>query len=83
LICCYNAVKVGIAVFKTTAQYVQSNMGVFILPGISTILAALWFIFWLSSAIFIFSVGTPEPREGYEFITEVKWNKTTRCVFIY
>jgi hypothetical protein len=58
-------------------------MLVFILPGISTILAALWFIFWLSSAIFIFSVGTPEPRQGYEFITEVKWNKTTRCVFIY
>jgi len=22
LICCYNAIKVGIAVFKTTAQYV-------------------------------------------------------------
>jgi len=76
-------VKVGIAVFKTTAQYVQANMLVFILPGVSTILAALWFIFWLASAIFIFSVGTPAPREGFDFITEVKWNKTTRCVFIY
>lgn len=83
LICCYNAVKVGIAVFKTTAQYVQANMSVFFLPGISTILASLWFIFWLSSAIFIFSVGTPYPNTNYPFITDVKWNQTTRSIFVY
>jgi len=58
-------------------------MIVFALPAVSTVLAALWFIFWLASAIFIFSVGTPAPREGYEFITEVKWDVNTRCIFIY
>jgi hypothetical protein len=26
IICCYDAIKIGIAVFKTTSQYVQNNM---------------------------------------------------------
>jgi len=38
---------------------------------------------WLVGAMFIFSVGTPEPREDYPFITEVKWDKNTRYVLIF
>jgi hypothetical protein len=34
-------------------------MEVFALPAGSTLLSGVWFLIWLSSAIFIFSVGTP------------------------
>lgn len=37
IICCYDAIKIGIAVFKTTSQYVQNNMQIFALPFISTL----------------------------------------------
>lgn len=58
-------------------------MHVFLLPLAACIITFLWYVLWLSSAIFIFSVGTPEPREGFEFITEMKWDENTRYILIY
>ena len=83
IICCYDAIKIGIAVFKTTSQYVQNNMIVFVLPFLSTLQACAWFVFWLFASVYIFSVGTPGPREGYPFVTEIKWSKETRWIFFY
>ena len=83
LLCCYNAVKLGIAVFEATSEFVRTNPQVFIMPMVSTIVTAIWFVIWMGSAIFVFSVGTPEPREGFEFLTEVKWSEATRYIFFY
>jgi len=83
LCCCYNAVKLGIAVFKTTSQYVQANMQIFFLPAWATVVCVAWLCLWMGSAVFVFSVGTPMPREGYEFITEIKWSDETRYIFFY
>ena len=58
-------------------------MVIFALPIISSIVMCLWALFWLFAAVFIFSVGVPGPRENYPFVTEVKWNINTRCIFIY
>lgn len=81
--CCLNAIKIGIAVFKTTSRYVQANLTIFILPAVFSGIMIAWFFYWIFSAVFIFSVGTPEPRENYPFVTEVMWDVNTRCVFIY
>lgn len=83
LLCCYNAVKLGIAIFKCTAKYVQETMEIFLLPAWSTAVTTVWFGLWFGSAIFIFSVGTPTPRVGYEFITEVMWDPYVRWIFLY
>jgi len=58
-------------------------MQIFLLPMASFIITLIWFVFWLWSAIYVFSTGNPEPRDGYPFITEVKWSKTTRWIFMY
>jgi len=71
---CYNSIRIGTAVFKTTAQYMQSNLKIYILPGIVTLLASIWFLFWLFAAVYIFSVGTPAPRKDFPYITNVKWS---------
>lgn len=81
--CCFNAIQLGIAVFKTTAQYIQATMEIFILPFLSFVICFIWFTIWLGSAVFIFSVGTPEPREEFPAVTEMKWNKYTRWVLFY
>lgn len=83
ILCCLNAIQVGIQVFKTTIRFVLSNMEIFIMPAIVSVLTMVWFLVWLLAAIYIFSVGTPEPREGYEFVTEVKWDDKTRWIFVY
>ena len=81
--CCWDAIKIGIAVFKTTSQYVQSNMHIFLLPLLCYIIIAIWSTAWIGGASFIFSTGNPEPREDFPFLTEVKWTVVTRYAFFY
>ena len=77
--CCFNAIKIGIAVFKTTSQYVRANLRIFMLPLLSYFTIAIWSLCWISGAAFVFSIGTPTRRDdGYPFLTEVKWDKLTR-----
>lgn len=58
-------------------------MRIFLLPIFSYIVAGVWLCCWLVSAVYVFSIGTPEPREGYEFITEMKWEDNTRYIVLY
>jgi hypothetical protein len=62
MLCCYNAIKIGIAVFKTTAQYIQANMHIFILPAVGFLIAGLWLTLWFAGSLYVFSTGHPEPR---------------------
>lgn len=71
---CYNSIRTGTVIFKTTAQFIQSNIKIYILPGIVTLVTSIWFLFWLFAAVYIFSVGTPAPREDFPYITNVKWS---------
>ena len=81
--CCWHAIKIGIAVFKTTSQYVQANMRIFLLPIISYFTIMVWALAWIFGAAWVFSIGNPEPRDDLPFLTEVKWNHTTRIAFFY
>lgn len=68
---CYNAIKLGIAVFRSTAQYLGANMRIIFIPTIVTMLTLVWAVIWLVAAVWIFARGTPEPRTGFPFITEI------------
>lgn len=59
------------------------NLRIFLLPLAAYIFAGLWFAIWIVSALYVFSVGDPVPRPGYEFITEIKWSDNTRYIFFY
>ena len=58
-------------------------MNIFYLPIISSLIVMVWAVIWLSAGVFIFSVGIPEPNADYPFVTEIKWDVSTRCIFIY
>jgi hypothetical protein len=83
VLCCLKSIALGVAVFQTTVEYVKSNWAVFFLPAASSLLAFIWIAIWLSAAIFIFSVGEPEARDGLPFFTEIKWSEQTRYIMIY
>lgn len=74
VLCCLKSIALGVAVFKTTVEYVKSNWMVFFLPALSSLLAFIWITIWLSAAVFIFAVGTPEARAGLPYFTEIKWS---------
>lgn len=82
--CCWSAISVAIAVYKTTAQYVRSNLRIFVLPLFSWLLQVVWGLVWIVCALYVFSVGEPEAREDpWSFLTHVKWSDTTRYIFWY
>ena len=82
--CCWGAIKIAIAVYKTTSLYVRSNMRIFILPMLSWLTQIIWGCCWIVCALYVFSVGEPEAREEpWSFMTHVKWSETTRYVFYY
>ena len=81
--CCWNAIRIGTSVYQATAQYVSQNLRIFLLPLFAYIFAGIWLAGWLVSSIFVFSIGEPQPREGYEFLTEIKWEDNTRYIFTY
>lgn len=82
--CCYSAIRLGIAVFKTTAQYIQNNMHIFLLPLFSNIVAAIWILVWAGSFIFLYSVGEPKPRDlPFSFVTEIYWTDLTKAAVAY
>mmetsp|Transcript_44574 Transcript_44574/g.59146 ORF Transcript_44574/g.59146 Transcript_44574/m.59146 type:complete len:477 (+) Transcript_44574:615-2045(+) len=82
--CCWNAIRIGIAVYQTTAQYVSSNLRIFLLPFFSYIIAGAWLCIWLVSFVYVFSVGEPVARAApYQFITEMKWDENTRYIVVY
>lgn len=73
--CCWKAIRLGISVYQTTAQYIAKNLRIFLLPLVAYFFAIIWLCIWLVSAVFVFSIGEPAPRPGYEYLTEMKWDE--------
>lgn len=82
-LCCFSALRLGIAVFKATISFTKANLGIFLQPVITMIFFIIWVFAWLVAVMWVFSVGEPKPREGYPMVTEIAWSKETRYVFFY
>lgn len=80
-----NAIKIGIAVFETTSDYVTANMHILVVPIISYIVTLVWFLFWLWGAVYVFAAGYPEPRieDNLPFVSIMRWDQTTEIAIWY
>jgi len=85
LCCCMNAIKIGIAVFETTSDYVTQNMQILVIPIISYVVTLVWFLFWLWGAVYVFAAGYPEPRleDNLPFVSIMRWDQTTEIAIWY
>ena len=82
--CCWKAIKIAVAVYKTTAQYVASNLRILVLPLFSWVILGIWGLTWLFCAVHVYSVGDIAQREApLEFMTGIKWSDTTRYAMWY
>jgi len=69
---------------KCTAQYIQHNPQVFLVPPIGSVLVIAWLLLYLVMAAYIVSVGEIGQRAGsLSFLTQVTWNQETQYVFLY
>jgi hypothetical protein len=51
-------------------------------PFIFFLLVGSWIVFWVFSAVYVYSVGEPE-KSGAVVLANIVWDDTTRYVWIY
>lgn len=82
LLCCCSRIRLGVAILEATSDFVSKNPSVFLVPIIFFFVVGAWICWWVISAIYVFSVGTPERTYGGVY-ANIVWDDTTRYVWIY
>lgn len=83
LLCNCKNIRIGIAVMKTTADFIKATPQIYLLPPISGLLMFVWLIVWMVTAAYIASVGEIAAREDFPMLTQVKWSENTRYAILY
>lgn len=82
LCCCWTRIQLGTAIVEAASDFVRSTPQVFMVPLIFFFIIASWSIFWIISAIYVYSVGEAEKSDTVP-LANIRWNNTTRYVWIY
>ena len=84
VLCCCSRIRLAVAIMKVTSQFVYNTPSILLLPIIFLALCAGWIVFWVYTAVYVFSVGNIEPRESpFSFVSTIKWTTQTRYIFLY
>lgn len=67
---------------ECAADFVASNLRILALPVIAYIIASLFFVYWVITAVFLYSVGTVEFQKS-SFIANIVWAKQTEYLMWY
>lgn len=81
LACCYRRIQLAISIVDAASDFVGTTPRVFAIPFVFFFFSASFIIWWVISAIWVFSVG--EVEYSGSIIANIKWNTTTRYVWIY
>jgi solute carrier family 44 (choline transporter-like protein), member 1 len=81
LACCYKRIALGCSIVEAAADFVQNTPRIFLIPITFFFVVAAFSVWWIISAVWVFSVG--EVEQGTYVIANIKWDKTTRYVWIY
>lgn len=57
LLCCWSRIQLGAAVIEATSDFVATQPSVFFVPLIFFVIIGIWVVFWVISAVFVYSVG--------------------------
>jgi hypothetical protein len=78
---CYKRIKLGCSIVEAASEFVADTPRIFLVPLVFFFLVAAFVVWWVISAIWVFSVGDPEA--GTLIIANIKWSNTTRYVWLY
>jgi hypothetical protein len=81
--CCCGAIRLGISVMKASAKFVADNLRIFFLPFIAFIFLSIWIGGWFLGGLWLWTVGYAKPRPGFEFSTEIMWDKSVKPCLVY
>jgi len=62
---------------ECASEFVAGNMRVLWLPISAYVVCVPFIAYWVVTAVFLYSIGEPEYKEGSPF-ANIKWNDNTR-----
>ena len=83
MLCCCGAIKLGIAVMKASAKFIGQNLRIMLLPIFSYVFITVWGLLWFFGGLYLYTIGYAAPRKGFEFSTEIMWDKHTKPAIVY
>ena len=60
LCCCWSRIQLGTAIVQASSDFVANTPSILLLPLFFFIIVGAWVVFWVISAIYVYSVGTPQ-----------------------
>lgn len=82
LMCCCSRIQLAVAIMEAASDFVSATWSVFLVPFTFFFIIAAWMVFWIVSAVYVYSCGTPVRSTEYA-LANIEWNETTRYVWIY
>jgi solute carrier family 44 protein 1 (choline transporter-like protein)/choline transporter-like protein 2/4/5 len=83
LCCCWSRIKLGTAIIEAASDYVANTPSILSVPLIFFFICGVWVIWWVISAVYVYSVGDATQSASNPILADMKWNQTTRYVWIY
>lgn len=83
LCCCWSRIQLGAAIVEASSDFVASTPSVFFVPLVFFVIIAGWVVFWIISAIWVYSVGEATKSSTNPILADMQWSNTTRYVWIY
>ena len=78
ILCMCNKIRLSVALLEATAKYVHNNCCINFVPFLFFILTAIWYAYWIVSAIYICSIGELKKTKIFP---SIEWDKKTRYLF--
>lgn len=83
LCCCWNRIQLGAAIVMAASDFVANVPSILLIPLVYFVIVGVWVVFWVISAIWVYSVGDATKSSTNPIFADMHWNDTTRYVWIY
>jgi hypothetical protein len=83
LCCCWSRIRLGTAIMHACSDFVRNTPSILSVPLVFFLICGVWVLFWVISAVYVYSVGDAQQSKTNPILADMKWNSTTRYVWIY
>lgn len=70
--CCWKNIALGASIMECSSNFVSSNLRIMLLPVTCYLICMPFIAYWLVTALYLFSIGTPEFKAN-SFLPNVNW----------
>jgi hypothetical protein len=83
IICClYDDIQLALTIIEASGQFIFQTIPVLFVPIFGIIVAVAYFVYWIWTVVYIYSIGKIGPYKDTPF-SSVEWEDTTRNMWYY